>query len=854
MNLSYTYFESYRLLNISSGAVLGHGCAPEEGTTTTGAAGAFRVDPPIIAPNCTSTDREDLCYEYAGAFAPLRVTTAAAPPVGYVLSADVGSTRIDLAYVYELAAVTIAPPGSTVTTSVGAPTPLVATAVTANGSTSPLAPTFTWTLNGTGWQLVDGSQGATVTALAVLGAGVGALDVRASAVSDGTTLPSVVASVQLVAVPTVIVSAETNRTTLDAGGTVSVQVNAEGAAGFAYRAYFSPGLGLAPQALPCTTGAAVGGELAIACATEVRYPDAGAAEPTANVTNGYATGVWEFPELSVGAPPELSVTPTTPIGYAGASVDVDLSAANGSGARPFEGACLGVGDAPPSCATAPGPTWTFGPVLATPGVYPASAWARDAAGTNASVAFSIDVVAPLELGGLTTDPGNATVDAPLTVGASVGGGALPLRYWWNVSGDAGPASSGVAPSDGNLTATLVPPSVGPLEVTLTVVDRLGTLLERSYLVTVAPAPAVRVATFVGPPVGSVTAGEPVRLGWAAYDLAGTLDRTFATNLDLTLTADGGTPTAWVNASDVGPLVPLGPGAYGVPSSAWVNGLLEVNVTVATATTVSARLAGPGLPGTVAALTFVVAPDRTHVRLSAPRVHQGGGRTNETLWTVADRYGNPAPGAVLTVELVLTDRRSAQVVVAVPLAGGSSGVWINYSAPGSDAGQLTVVDAAGQTVLGPLAIPVPGAGAPDTVARDALLTAVPAGAIGLAVVAVVRRQRRGRRATSDEELRDLAEGRAHAVELVERAGEIDLSGLETAWEPPPAPPALADWLASLVADGTLTARVGEDGRPRFCLATGPPTGAKVTLDPAALDLSLRRRDDALGERSEDERAP
>ena len=55
---------------------------------------------------------------------------------------------------------------------------------------------------------------------------------------------------------------------------------------------------------------------------------------------------------------------------------------------------------------------------------------------------------------------------------------------------------------------------------------------------------------------------------------------------------------------------------------------------------------------------------------------------------------------------------------------------------------------------------------------------------------------------------------------------------------PGTPAVADWVASLVTDGTLTAALGEEGRARFALAERPVEEPKVTFDEAALDRESR----------------
>ncbi|MGB6501322.1 MAG: hypothetical protein WBG19_08000, partial [Thermoplasmata archaeon] len=69
-------------------------------------------------------------------------------------------------------------------------------------------------------------------------------------------------------------------------------------------------------------------------------------------------------------------------------------------------------------------------------------------------------------------------------------------------------------------------------------------------------------------------------------------------------------------------------------------------------------------------------------------------------------------------------------------------------------------------------------------------------------------------------------------------------IERGWSPSPAPAELADWVASLVADGTLGATVGADGRARFCVSAGRAPEPQVTLDSAAFDRAIRHRDEVL----------
>ena len=847
VRLAYTFTVDYRSFYGTNGTVLDVGCREIRGNATTAPNGSFSFVPVAPQGNCTPVDGQSICTVYSEPYAPVNVTLAAGIPDGYVLSTAGWDGSIAVALVYELASVTIAPGGPTVTTSVGAPTAFVASTWAANGSRSPLNATFAWSLSGTGWSFDGPPSGASVALTAVDGASVAIVTVHANATAQGGTPEAVVATVDVVAVATQIETGETNRTALDVGGSIQVRLTSFGAAGFRYSAFVEPGLGLAAVAAPCATGSPNDGTVEVTCAANVTYPSAGTSQPTANVTNGYSTASWKFPEVVVSPSPELEVDPAAPVGYVLDPVDVALTAADGSGATPYARACLdsGVGVL---CDAAPGPTWTFAPIYPIAGNYSADAWAVDADGTNASMAFTVDVVPSLVVGPIVVSGPNASVSSPTELRSTVAGGVTPLRYWWNASGVAGPLLDGDLAADGPLNVTVVPTVPGPLVVTLTVIDRLGTVVASTLLLEVGPAAAELVAAITVPPAGPITVGEPVPLAWGAFDLAGVPNPSFAAPVELDLATGEGSPGAWVNASGVGALARLGGGAFGVPASAWVEGVLSVTVTFGTAATVAIQLSGAGLPGPVAPVSLQVGPDRAHLRLSAPSVARAGGRANSTLWHVEDRFGNPVPGALLTVGLSFGGVRDDAIVSTVTLPGGGSGVWVNYSAPTAGVGEVTVVDGAGEVVLGPLAVPAAPAPAGLSPAIDALAAAAPVGAVGLATLAVARRRRRARASSAGEdELRSLAEGRARTVELIGRAGTVDLAGLEASWEPPPAPPALADWLASLVADGTIRATVAAGDRPVFCLAEDRPGAGdvpRVTVDREALDRSLRHRDDEL----------
>ena len=845
LTLTYTYVLRYQTVETPGNISFGSGCVRAEGNATTTQVGSFSFVPPIPPTTCTAANGAELCTMYSEPAAPVGVSLAAGVPSGYAVTVAGSSSPITVTLIYQLASVTVAPGGPTVTTSVGAPTGFAASAWTANGSATGLPTTFSWNVNGTGWSFDGPAVGPSVHLTAVDGASAANVTVRADASVNGAELTPVTATVHVVAIPTEIETGEANRTVLDAGGMVGVRLTALGAGGFPYSAFVEPGLGLSEVAAPCRTGSTTGGTVEVVCAASITYPSAGTAQPYANVTNGYSSALWPFPNIEVHPPPDVQVGPAAPIGYALAPIAITVTAVNGSGAPPYVRACLAAPPAPTTCLGTPGPSWSFSRTFDLPGNYSAIASAVDADGTNASTALTVEVVPALALGPVATSGPNVTAEAVVDLHATVSGGVLPLHYWWNISGLAGPLLDGDLSSDGTLTATDVPAVAGPMMVTLTVLDRLGTIATSELLLSVGPAAAERIAPVLAPPAGPVVVGTSVPLAWGAFDPMGAADTSFAAAVELNVGSTAAQLETWVNASAVGPLAPVGGGRFGVPANAWVDGVLEVNLTVGTAAAnVTIGLSGASLPGAVASMSLSVEPDRAHVRLFSPTVVHAGARTNATLWRAEDRFGNPVPGALFTVELSFGGERDDVVVAAITLPDGGSGVWVNYSAPTGGDGRITIVDAAGAVVLGPLFVPAARGAPPPDPTVDALATVVPLSVAGAATFAVMRRRRRAREtAPVEEELRRLAEGRTRAVELIGRAGALDLPGLEEAWGQP-VPPALADWLASLVADGTVRATIGDDGRARFCLAHGSVGGPRVTFDPEVLDRSLRLRDEAL----------
>jgi hypothetical protein len=367
---------------------------------------------------------------------------------------------------------------------------------------------------------------------------------------------------------------------------------------------------------------------------------------------------------------------------------------------------------------------------------------------------------------------------------------------------------------------------------------------------------------IGPVPTEVTVGQPATFAWQALDAAGARVTTFAADGDLTVaeTANGSTVRAWANASATGPLVRAPNGTFAVPSAAWEGGVLNLTVSVASALPVTVRLFGPLLPSGPAPVALAVRPDLDHLVLYDPFNETGPAASmNETFWHVRDRFGDPTPGAFLVVVVANASSVAKTLVPVTWAAGGTTGAWVNYSTRSPENGTLTVEDLSNTTLFGPVPMLAPGAAAPPAtpslspLAFAAVALLAVGATVGMAALLLGARARPPSPPTDgEEELRRLAEGRATIVDLVGRGGALALPEIEAAWEPPPAPPAVADWVASLVTDGTLTVTLGAGGRARFALADRPSGKPRVTLDEEALERGIARRDAAV--EGDDEEAP
>jgi hypothetical protein len=850
LSLSYRFNTETTWTNLSTGAVVAQQCESVEGTVATNSNGSFSLV--LVLANSSCNRFEGVCVTSTGPFGPLSVDPVTAVPVGYVESVVRNGSSLTVAFVADLTSIALDPAGPLAVFSPDAPAILVARGLSGNGSSSPYSPQFTWSLNGSGWNLAVLPAGDSVRVTATPGAPPASLTVSAALPTDEGGQTAGPAGLTLEAVATSISSAGENRTLVDAGRTVRFALSALGAPGYTYNATVLPGLGVTTQVLACVPATPVGSSLSLGCTGTVSYPAPGTATPEVVVSNGYSAATENLTPLTVLPPPSLGIFPEPLAGYAGASMSSTVEAVSGTGSVPYQQACWDPGDGSTVCSSTPGPTWTFHTTYASIGTYTASAWDVDGDGVTGRVSAPVTIVDPLDLGTILVSSSSVPVGTLVDLSAPLTGGLLPAADWWNVSGLNGSLESGPVRVDGLLSDSWIPPTVGPFYVSLAVVDALGTYVHRTLLLTVDPDVATSLPAVVLPPAAAVPAGVPTALAWQAYTAHGFAAVSFAPTAYLRVTDPAGTlaPEAWANASGVGQLPSLGDGLYSVPARAWASGRLNLTVSSVLAGSLQVELTGAGIPTSSPVVTVDVAPDLGHLQLYDPHVVVAGERTNRTYWLVRDEYGNAAVGASLEVDFESGGTAQARTAPVEGGPAGTVGVWVNYTMPTSAGGSFEVRSSGGQVLLGPVAIPA----APLTMGGPPVGTLIAAGggigALGLACGVAIRRRSLRRRTTEafvpEATLGELVLGRDRVIATVRDAGAIDLAGIERAWSAEFPPDDLADWVASLVADGTLGARTGPDGVARFCLA-GPASGpAHVILDADALDRATRTREDLVRE--------
>jgi hypothetical protein len=828
VSLSYYYLQNYTPKMGASQLTCKAGFA----TALTGAGGGFSDDVVLPTSSCDSVS----CTSYSGPFGPSAFSIVGGAPAGYYVSATASGTSVGLAFVQALSQVLLAPSGR-VTLSPDAPTVVHASAEAGDGSPSPASVAYAWDLAGNGWNLLSGSGTPNLTVLADVGAGPGVLALWVNGSFNGTPVSAAEATLDLAAVATGDFGGQAYPTAVDVGQPVSFTVTGTGAYGYAYQADLSPGLGLAVVVINCTQTQLPGGEVGLTCATAVSYTAPGTATPSANLTNGFSSAAGSFAPIDVAPGLRVSVSPSPALAYAGAPIDFSVVADSSSGTAPFGTGCLWTGDGRSFC-------------------YTGRATVVDAVDANSSAPFDAEIVARPQLPALVASTNAPGVGHPVSFSDFVTGGALPMQYWWNDSTTSDTLFAGTLTADGTMTYDFTPEVPGPVRIVLTVLDRLGTVKTAPANLTVGPGNASALV----PRGGSwenwtVTAGSPYDISWAVADAEDNQVSDYVGNLSLRVRAPVGEPIplVWVNDSGA-PATRAVDGSYDLSIAPGSSGRLNFTVAIGGIGPFSLEFTSP-LPISDAPdgeRTLEVTPDVASARLVDPQVLRAGARSNSTLWHLADRFGDPFVGARVDVRSyfdgVATDNESAVALVA-----NSTVVWVNFTAPGNANGTVLVYASFGSHFAELKEIVVPPAAPSDLWLLGAIAAAALLAALG--IVALVGRRRRAAptparppgaptgSVAGEEELRRLAEGRAHVLGRAETDAGRTLDELARGFPgSPPTPEELTEWVASLLAEGSLRTSLGEDGRSRFYRTEPAAPPPRVELDDRVLDEALRNLPD------------
>ncbi len=604
--------------------------------------GGFSIPAVVPASGCNRAS----CTFYAGPLAPLNFSVAGSIPAGYFVTSSVDGPAVTVSYVYALSTVALDPPGRA-TLSTDAPTVIRATPEAGDGSPSPASVSYDWHLTGYGWNVVSGIGSPNLTIKASI-ADPGALALWVNGTFNGTAESAPAADLILDAVATSATDGSVRPTSLDVGVAARFDLVGSGAIGYPYSAQIFVGVGTRSVLAPCVENGTNGGTEFVDCTTSVVYNSTGVVQPSAVLTNGYSFASWTFPSLTVAPSPAFSVSPSPVVAYVGTPTTVTVDVAGSTGTPPLGPACLSSGNGREFCDTGPGPAYPFQVEWGSAGSYNAGVTVADGTGANVSVAVPVEIYSMMNATWISSgalNPGSLGGSYGLT--ASVRGGALPLSYWWNTTGGT-TLMEGTVGTDGTMYYWYAPAALGWANVSLELVDRLGTREAVEFPALIVPGDAAEVELVRGGGDGTVAAGEPYELEWVASDGPGVTTPSYQAQELLTVTSVGSGPArgAWVNGS-AGP-APAGPnGTFMIAPNDWSLGHLFLNVTVAGDGSFGLSLSGelpvlPESPGT----TLEVIPNVHLLKLWDPTQVVGDPRGTAALYRITDAFDDNITGGFL----------------------------------------------------------------------------------------------------------------------------------------------------------------------------------------------------------------
>jgi hypothetical protein len=495
VTVGYFYTEIEKVENTTT-----ESCIATSASTTTQTDGAYSVGLPIPSDRCEPT----VCVEYAGPYGPLSAKTSGAPEGFYEEDLPTGTAPGTIDWDADLYGATLNQTGTQVV-SANAPVEISASAWDATGAAAPGAPSFVWTLAGLGWS--PAAQGANITVEGSDGGWTGSLFVTVSATYGSTSETAQSPVLSLLPVATKVSSATTSVNPVDPGVPVTFEVTGSGAGGYPYTVTVDPGLGAGTVSAACASLPLPDGSANLSCEVQAAYPTSGTALPTALISNGYSSGIFDLAPLPVHPVEEVTLSAPSLFTYPERPIDLSVNVTNGTGSAPYGPACLSANGSPDlSCQTENATSWTFEVAFPSPGLYQLRASVTDRFGENVTGSIGV-VVFPFlaaRANGSSSVHLFANQTAALTV--IVTGGALPIAVWWNVSGSRTFLCPGTLDFDGTIACPYEPLTVGATQLTATVRDALGTETSVVFRLNVTAAP-VHDGN-LGSPGDSLFAGTP----------------------------------------------------------------------------------------------------------------------------------------------------------------------------------------------------------------------------------------------------------------------------------------------------------------------------------------------------------
>lgn len=471
-------------------------CVAATAGGVTGARGSIAADLTVPPDRCLPT----ACIAYQGPFGPLAYATSG-PPAGFFELAPTGGTSpSSIVWDADLYSAALNVTGAEVV-STGAPVKLSASAQNAANGPAAGAVGFHWHVAGLGWSN-SSPDGPNITVQGIDSGWPGSVYVTAQSTYGSTTESVTSAVLSLSPVATRVRSATASPAPVDPGVPVVFSIQASGAAGYPYTATVDPGLGAGYASGPCASLRLPNGTANLTCTVPASYPGPGTAFPTVSVTNGYSTAAYSMAALSVHPVEQVTLSLPRFVTYPDLPLTMTVNVTNGTGSAPYGPVCLSVNGAPSlTCIASGASPWRFPVTFPAPGEYQLRVSVVDRFGENVSSSAGVLVVPLLTArangSSFLTLVANQTT--PLSV--VVGGGALPISTWWNLSNTQTFLCPGSLDFDGTITCPLKPSAPGATNLTVTLRDALGSVTTVVFRLTVTATP-----THAGGPGGWVLSG------------------------------------------------------------------------------------------------------------------------------------------------------------------------------------------------------------------------------------------------------------------------------------------------------------------------------------------------------------